>query len=93
MGCPSWGSSVQSPFPILPFSIRAHTCIAPVPHRPPSPLDQPPRGQWQKGGGRNRNDDDFGFLLSEPGEGGCFASWTSVENSLPDNHLGAFIAF
>lgn len=27
------------------------------------------------------------FLLSEPGEGGCFASWTSAENSLPDNHL------
>ena len=35
----------------------------------------------------------FFFLLSEPGEGGCFASWTSAENSLPDNHLGAFIAF
>lgn len=81
-----------------PFSMRAQAHFAPA--SPPSLLDQPLRGQEQNrqqagGVGRiNRNDDDFDFcLLSEPGEGGCFASWTSAENSLPDNHLGAFIAF
>lgn len=31
------GTSVQSPFRILPFSIRAHTCIAPVPPLPSLP--------------------------------------------------------
>lgn len=48
-----------------------------------------------EGRGVKRNDDDFDFslLVSEPGEGGCFASWTSVANSLPDNHRSAFIAF
>lgn len=58
------------------------------------PFGSNSRGQWQKEGVK-RNDDAFDFflLVSEPGEGGCFASWTSVANSLPDNHRSTFIAF
>lgn len=78
--------------PSLP--IRAQACIALV--TPTCPLAQLPRGQWQKEGEETEMMMTlffFFFLLLEPGEGGCFASWTSAENSLPDNHLGAFIAF
>lgn len=89
-GTRKWGSLALSP---LPYSMRAQSCSGPHPFL--SPLDQAPEVSGRKEGVK-RNDDDFDFfplLVSEPGEGGCFASWTSVANSLPDNHRGAFIAF
>lgn len=85
--------SLESP-PSPPFSIRAHACIAGVP--PPSPaslwINLPKVNGRKEGGETEMMMTDF-FLLLEPGEGGCFASWTSAKNSLPDNHLGTFTAF
>lgn len=77
----------------LSFSMKAQACFSLYLFL--SPLDQTPEVSGRKEGVK-RNDDDFDFfslLVSEPGEGGCFASWTSVANSLPDNHRSAFIAF
>lgn len=73
--------------------MRAQAFFTPYPFL--SPLDQTPEVNGRRWGGGKRNDYDFDFslLVSEPGEGGCFASWTSVANSLPDNHRSTFIAF
>jgi len=86
----------SSAFSSLPFSRRLRPPL--VSHPFLSLLDQTAEvnGRRERGWGgvsKMMMTLIFSLLLSEPGEGGCFASWTSVANSLPDNHHSAFIAF
>lgn len=87
---------VRSPEPLShpPFLHKGshlHCSCPPLPSLPPWMNLSEVNGK-KEGGETEMMMTDF-LLLSEPGEGGCFASWTSAENSLPDNHLSAFIAF